>query len=202
MKYKLHEMTDQIPVLEKLDTFLALESGWHFGEGVATKPEPFRNAKNLVERALMSSLSVDVFPGIEGEVMVCMYRGADYLEFTFETNGTVTYLRELGDSEVELCEGLSLADASRKFDAFQEELCLSISELSIETTTTQQKRDSKAWHLKIPQMGGSLVSKLTASIIWKIISVDTSESYMYQGRQMSSNQFSGASQCIDCREAA
>jgi len=94
----------------RLTGFADLEKGWHFGEGVSLKTEIIASANAILEK--LSSVGIDrvnAFPGIAGEARVTAYLDDDYHEFTVETNGTISYVYEQHDEEIESRDGLSLS---------------------------------------------------------------------------------------------
>lgn len=101
----------------KLSGFADLEKGWHFGEGVPLKTEIIASANAILEK--LSSVGIDrvnAFPGIAGEARVTAYLDDDYHEFTVETNGTISYVYEQRDEEIESRDELSLSTVLRLID--------------------------------------------------------------------------------------
>lgn len=95
----------------KIHNFLRFKSGWHFGEGVAPSYEVAEQASAIVEQASFYGVDTDAFPGIDGEIMVTVYRDNNYLEFTSETDGTVTFVHERRRRQISYKEGLQLNQA-------------------------------------------------------------------------------------------
>lgn len=60
------------------------------------------------------------FLGISGEVRVTIYHLKHYLEFTIETNNTVTYVYEMDDKEIEYKEDLPFEIAKKKIKEFKD----------------------------------------------------------------------------------
>ena len=72
---------------KKIQSFKELESGWHYGEGVSIKQSVLDNAILLNQEAINQAFyETDAFPGLNGEVMVTIYSGEHYLEFTLEAS--------------------------------------------------------------------------------------------------------------------
>ncbi len=69
----------------KLRAFADLPNGWYYGEGV-----PFGGAVLNMARTLSLGLAeTDAFPGLNGEVVVSVYFGEHYLEFTIDPDESI-----------------------------------------------------------------------------------------------------------------
>lgn len=165
----------QNPILDKVNNFLLLENGWHFGEGKPPTVECTRKASKIVERAIMSLFDVDVFSGIDGEIMVTIYYKKHYLEFIIETDETVTFVHEQDDIEVDNKEKLHFSSALEKLNDFGENIW-NISELSALGTMTPEKKSSKALLLGTPQPQVFQLFHTSASPLWEITSAVISTS--------------------------
>ena len=83
--------------LEKIDSFGDLEAGWHYTEGVRFDPKVLEAAKSLVVKANEVGFEkTDAFPGLNGEVMVTIYHGDLYSEYTVEPDFRVIFCQEEG----------------------------------------------------------------------------------------------------------
>ncbi len=97
--------------LEKLDCFLALSIGWHYGEGVSSQPIASEQARALLETATTRGfVQTDVFPGINGEVAVTLYNDIDYWSFTFD-GGLCDYRLEKGRETISEMDEMTLEEA-------------------------------------------------------------------------------------------
>ncbi len=83
--------------LQKIEQFRNLDKGWHYNEGVPTTQEIARKAITLIRN---SPFDTDVFPGIDGEIMVTMYHKKHYWEYTIETYGKVTFVHQINNKDV------------------------------------------------------------------------------------------------------
>ncbi|MCI0390031.1 MAG: hypothetical protein MOB07_14875 [Acidobacteria bacterium] len=102
---------------EKLIEFAQLEKGWRLGEGVPIDRVALATAFAILEKIAASGFDrMNAFPGIAGEVRVTAYAGADYYEFTVELDGSVTYVYEHEDEELENVEGLTVSEALKKLE--------------------------------------------------------------------------------------
>lgn len=84
------------PTNEKINHFLELKSGWHFGEGITPTETIAGKAKefNLLGRRF--GLRTDAFPGIDGSIAVTFYAGEHCLEVTINPDGSIDLSHEKG----------------------------------------------------------------------------------------------------------
>ncbi|MGH9755072.1 MAG: hypothetical protein ACREA2_20025 [Blastocatellia bacterium] len=112
---------------KKLIEFAKLERGWHYGEGVPADPTALASAFAILENiAARGFEEVNAFPGIEGEVRVTAYAGADYYEFTTELDSSVTYVCEREDEELENVGSLTVSEALKKLETRTPATCHSL----------------------------------------------------------------------------
>jgi len=97
---------------KKINSFKALPVGWHYGSGIAPLAKVLDLAIRLNQYAgIMGFEATDAFPGIDGEVLLTVYDGDIYLEFSIEVDGSINYIREQGDKEVDSDDKISLHQA-------------------------------------------------------------------------------------------
>lgn len=101
----------QITTKDKILEFSNLKKGWHFGEGIPPTEKILKSALDLSDHIATLGFQSNAFPGVDGEIMMTVYHGKNYLEFTFETNGTVTFVREKSETEIAYEEGLTVDQA-------------------------------------------------------------------------------------------
>ncbi len=93
--------------LEKIQRFAHLEAGWSFGEGMAFTQSTLNKATQLAKTAhTLGFDETDAFPGLNGEIMVTVYQGNEYWEFTLQPTETITFVYERDDQVVVYEEGL------------------------------------------------------------------------------------------------
>ena len=97
---------------DKLATFSALKAGW----GKPMSPVCTAIVDGLLDGLEKRGVVTDVFPGTGGEIMLTIYSGAFYEEYTFETDGTVIYARERNDTEEAYVEGKSVEWATARLE--------------------------------------------------------------------------------------
>ncbi len=93
--------------LEKIQNFAHFERGWSFGEGAAFTQSTLSKATQLVKTAhTLGFHETDAFPGLNGEVMVTVYQGSEYWEFTLQLVETITFVYEKDEATITYEEGL------------------------------------------------------------------------------------------------
>ena len=112
-KILMKSKKNQINATEKkINSFRNLPVGWHYGSGIAPLAKVLDLAIRLNQCAgLMGFEATDAFPGIDGEVLLTVYDGDVYLEFSIEVDGSINYIREQGDKEVDSDDKISLLQA-------------------------------------------------------------------------------------------
>lgn len=79
------------PTIAKISSFLSLEDGWNYGEGVAPTASKASEAAGLVRLLEGLGLSeTNAFPGMDGEILIRAYHHDHVLSFTLETDGTIS----------------------------------------------------------------------------------------------------------------
>ncbi|MBA7696828.1 hypothetical protein ES703_105480 [subsurface metagenome] len=68
------------------------------------------------------SFRTNAFPGLRGQVLVTVYRGNQYLEFSVEPDGTVAFLHEVDDREIDYREKLAPEEVGVIIAQFGEEI--------------------------------------------------------------------------------
>ena len=136
---------------DKIKQFSNLQSGWHYGEGIAPKPEIIDLALLLNRQARMACFTeTDAFPGVYGEIQVTAYHKSIYFEFTIEPDKKITFVYERDNSTIIYEEGLSLVQVLAKLDFWGVKWISS--ESSIQNTMTPGRIASKASPFAIPVM--------------------------------------------------
>jgi hypothetical protein len=93
--------------LDKIYGFAQLQPGWSFGEGVAFTQTTLNKALQLAKTAhTLGFHETDAFPGLNGEIMVTVYQGSEYWEFTLQPTETITFVYERDDETITYEEGL------------------------------------------------------------------------------------------------
>jgi len=132
---------------KKINSFKFLPVGWHYGNGIPPSDKVLGWASRLNLYAELAGFeATDVFPGIDGEIMLTVYHGDIYLEFSIEVDGSINYIREQGDKEVDSKENISLHQATSYIEKIGI-LKWRLSESSIQNTMIQGRKDSRVLRL-------------------------------------------------------
>ncbi len=92
---------------EKIQSFAAYRPGWSFGEGVEFTQPLLNKSLQLAKTAhALGFHKSDAFPGLNGEVMITIYRETEYWEFTIQPDESLSFVYEKGNSTVIYEEGL------------------------------------------------------------------------------------------------
>jgi hypothetical protein len=94
----------------KIRIFTTLPKVWHYGDGVPASTATEAIALTMQNEAVRAGLlSMDAFPGVNGEIRLTLYE-PNYLEFTVETDGKITFIEELHGRETDYQPDLSLEE--------------------------------------------------------------------------------------------
>lgn len=150
---------------KKLIEFAELEKGWNFGEGVPSDRVALATAFAILEKIAASGFDhMNAFPGIAGEVRVTAYAGADYYEFTVELDGSVTYVYEREDEELENVEGLTVSEALKKLEIRTPATWNLYATSTQPNIMTLTNADFRAWHFGTQAGTGFLSSAYNAPL--------------------------------------
>lgn len=132
------------PTLRKIERFRNFVAGWHYNEGVPFKEDTLSLAIQIHEMSIDQGLyETDAFPGIDGEIMITIYHYNQYLEFTVEQNGQISYVKEIGDEEVAGEEKITTNTIKSLLITLREDVWKQ-SELLTGNTTTEERTDLSA----------------------------------------------------------
>lgn len=139
--------------LLKIAEFSELPEGWHFGEGKRISKDNVSIAERIFYAIFYQGIvATDAFPGIDGEIRITGYFDEHYLEFTLETDESITYLYEIDDIEIEYKENLSIVEVLEVIKTITTKInpnkCLF--DQSIKTIGINKKSDFKVWHSNPP----------------------------------------------------
>lgn len=189
------------PTTRKIQEFGERKKGWRWGEGVAFEQSILGSAIALnLEAIRFGFFTTDAFPGTDGSIMVTIYHRDQYLEFTIEPNGQVTFYHEQANEEVSYTEGLSLEEARTKIGEFSKQWIIGYGFSEGKMITTGTFDDSSLKPLS-QEMTARYLS-LAGSAYFKpaIASVSISQNFIPISRM--TRRFFGASQWKYCLLAA
>ena len=96
---------------KKIDSFLALESGWHFGEGGPPSVERVKRATTFIKDLMAIGFDIDAFPGIAGEIHLTFHHDNTYLEVIFDTDGSISFWHDENKKEIKSEEEIDIRRA-------------------------------------------------------------------------------------------
>lgn len=181
-KILMKSKKNQINATEKkINSFRNLPVGWHYGSGIAPLAKVLDLAIKLNQWAgSMGFEATDAFPGIDGEVMLTVYDGDIYLEFSIEVDGSINYIREEGDKEIDSKEKISLHQAIN----YIKKIGLSKWRLSVQSTRNtmiQGRKDSRELRLSRAKPTKSQFSRRNAP--FKLVGVNV-HTYEHSTRRL------------------
>jgi hypothetical protein len=105
------------PVKNKLALFAGFQEGWNLGEGKQFSESVLDTTLSLIQECLYSNLfDLDLFPGLDGDIRLTIYKTPNYHEFTVEDSLKVTYYHERSDFEEEYQTDLTDDEARHKIN--------------------------------------------------------------------------------------
>ncbi len=133
--------------IRKIESFATLPVGWRFGKGLPVTNFNIEIGKLFLQYGFDFGIErFNAFAGDSGEVMISFYFADHNIDLTFEVNHTVTFEENIGDEQVQFLDNLNIKDAFDKICQFTQ----SISESSIQETTTLSKEDSRVSPSNLP----------------------------------------------------
>jgi hypothetical protein len=173
----MNSKKNQISITEKkINSFKSFPVGWHYGSGIAPVAKVLDLAIHLNKHAgLLGFEATDAFPGIDGEVMLTVYDGDIYLEFSIEVDGSINYIREQGDKEVDSKEKISLHQAINYIEKIGILKCRS-SVRSTRTNMIQGLKDLRV--LRLSQVKPTRSQSLRRNAPFKLVGVNV---HTYEG---------------------
>lgn len=70
------------PLMEKMRAFSRLADGWSYGRGRRIRPEVIRRAEKILEFGRQLGLRPEVFPGVEGDVVIALHQAERCVQTT------------------------------------------------------------------------------------------------------------------------
>lgn len=168
---------------KKLNEFRYLPEGWHYGQGVPIDTSVYDRAISLQKFiSFIGFTATDSFPGVDGDVMLTVYRGDHYIEISIEKNLSITLIHEKNDKEI-ICKPDLDIDKAKYLLLEIARSIWNISALFTPSTTTGRKGDSPALPLKIQAAEGfqSLIGAVSGTQeLQSAITFDDTIHHQYQ----------------------
>jgi hypothetical protein len=84
-------------MIDELDKLSALPKGWHYGSGIGTTLKAYNAAYAILKALEYGFFPIELFPRINGGVLICMYYDKSYeaihkiteREWMIDPDGTV-----------------------------------------------------------------------------------------------------------------
>ena len=93
----------------QIRAFAQLREGWHYGEGRGATEKAMATALEVDSRLLACNVhEVEVFPGVDGGILLSVYHENDTLEVRCDPSGRMDMLHEVNDEVVNERHGVSL----------------------------------------------------------------------------------------------
>jgi len=137
---------------QRINDFLDLPRGWHYGEGHAPNEKTVDDALRINNQATLLGLKTEAFPGVNGEIEIDCYSKDKTLEFTIESTGKILLVEDESGTETSSQEDLTIEKA---LDFIRKEYGKKIWNLSGQFTEgimTNAESDLSAWRSRIPTM--------------------------------------------------
>ena len=112
--------------IRKLEKLATLRDGWSGGCGQAIQQLVIECAKSLIYSARKYGfLESDVFPGLQGDIVLTIYSGPHCLEFTIRDQEGIDFIHEKNMVELYAEDNLSLEASISKIEELRKSLCAS-----------------------------------------------------------------------------
>ncbi len=130
----------------KIRSFAQLPDGWHYGEGCAATEQAVTAALDVNAQFLMHIPdAVEVFPAVDGGVMVCGYWRDHMLEIICGPSGRLDMVHELDDEVTDERGDVSLDEVTAYMGEMGWKPQKNLSGCSIPGTSVSTEGDSRVW---------------------------------------------------------
>jgi hypothetical protein len=148
---------------QKISSFAALPSGWHYGVGSAPLKGTIQNALDW-HRQLMGwgFVTTDAFPGADGAIMIAAYRDEHVFEVVLEADNTVSFYHEKNDESLASLSHATPGDVERAIETIVGDLWSTFGSYTTEILTPR-RIDSTDWHLRTLTAAGQSFSMIAYS---------------------------------------
>lgn len=134
-----------VRIARKVDSFLNLPRGWHYGEGEPPALHTVNTAKEIINFfGSIGFTRIDAFPGLLGEVMITGYAFDHCLEFIIETDGRISLAHEMNGEECYARDNLLQREAKTEARRIAGRIWNSY-DYSTLRTLIRDEADSSAW---------------------------------------------------------
>lgn len=139
-------------IFARLEEFRQFEHGWNFGEGEPFDERVLETAGALSSRAAeMGFVNQETFPGMSGEVLVCLYPGEqEEIEITVGKDGAVELFVEVNGDCLEDQRDLTMEDAVAWLRKLRQRTGALSGSSTLNTTTASKRTDSTGRPFLLP----------------------------------------------------
>jgi hypothetical protein len=139
--------------LKKLEAFLGLPHGWHYGSGDAPSARAVEIAADLLNTLILNGMTrTDAFAGADGEVLLTGYYQRHHVAFTIDPTGEIACSYENAGHDVSEVDAVDTARAKEWLVREVARRIWNTSDLFTLGTLTIISTDSTTWHSKNPLM--------------------------------------------------
>jgi len=93
--------------LKKIQEFRLFNDGWSFGEGKSFNEKVIKRATELIKLAKRYGFTKDnAFPGLNGDIMVTIYKGNSCWEFKIDEKDKIIYAYEENNKDIDYIENM------------------------------------------------------------------------------------------------
>lgn len=136
------------PILRQLDGFGALDQGWHFGKGGPISESTIKTAKKLYEALLLNGLTrTEVFPGVDGEILIIGYALDHDVELVCENGGSIRLIHSRNDKEMYECNALDVLSTKKELRGISNKIW-NVSDYSAQGTIAPRRDGTSGWRLR------------------------------------------------------
>lgn len=177
----------------KILEFQDLDDGWAYGNGIKFTEKIIDDAIKTHDSIInYGFLETDAFPGEGGEILITVYADELYCEVFVYKNNKYDFIIEEHDEEILRKEKIDLDVLIDELKKFRNDLLCTLSEQSIQDTSTRKKEDTKVQPSKIPATtaGFRLLKKFVSSKVQDVcVNILESSTEKFRETQSSSGNF-------------
>ncbi len=141
----------------KIDSFVDLPNGWHYGEGRGATKLAVNSARTMHALLMEHNVNeVEVFPDANGGILLSGYYDEETLEVFCDHDGKINILHEVGNEITYEKDDVSAQEVKGYvggllWKKFMIRRFMKLSDYFIQITSVEQREDLQVWHSEIPQ---------------------------------------------------
>ena len=79
-------------------------------------------ALDIIDLATVHNLETEAFIGDEFEILICIYKGNEFVDIEFENSGTIDYIHTKDNEEIERHENIEYQNVIIKLQKYVEDI--------------------------------------------------------------------------------